>query len=264
MICFFAPPVNFVDTHLPTYHLSHQAVYGRQAGEVNQAVLMAVDDLQATAPTGGGYHIGKGVESPIGTPIALFGKPLIAPPRNSSYCSGASYAAMIGALDLLGRARSSELTYDRYEAIRMQETNGRCREDMVKLWGWWNADGPGSLYALAMFTRMGQRVDPIDAEPGDFCNINWKSGMGHSVVFLGWDWSPEGKPAMRFWSSQKNTNGLGDRTSNLSSMSGVVFTRLTNPEDLFEFDPTKKMPRSSVRYDSVNAVSEQLKQSAGR
>ena len=255
-----------VGVKLPTYHLQHERVFADQTSDYNRAVLAAVDKLQATAPDGGGYFTGvKAVpaESPIGVPVSLFGQPLLNPPRTSSYCSGASYAALIGALDTLLASRNSELRVDRQEAIRMQEPNGGRREDTVKLWGWWNADGPGSLYALALYSKMGERVGALDAEPGDFCNINWVKGPGHSVVFLGWDSTPEGEPTMRYWSSQKGTNGLGDQTSTLASMSGIVFTRLTHPERIFEFDPTKKMERLKIEYDSATVVAERLKQRGG-
>ena len=255
-----------VGVKLPTYHLQHERVFADQTSEFNRTVLASVDKLQATAPDGGGYFTGvKAVpaESPIGVPVSLFGHPLLSPPRRSSYCSGASYAALIGALNIIFDSRSSELSGDRLEAVRMQEPNGGRREDTVKLWGWWNADGPGSLYALALYTKMGERVGALDAEPGDFCNINWLKGPGHSVVFLGWDWTPEGEPTMRYWSSQKGTNGLGDQTSTLASMSGIIFTRLTHPEALFEFDPTKKMERLKIEYDSATVVAERLKQRGG-
>ncbi len=68
---------------------------------------------------------------------------------------------------------------------------------------------------------------------------------------------------MRYWSSQKGTNGLGDQTSSLASMSGLIFTRLTHPERIFEFDPTKKMERIKIEYDSATVVAERLKQSGG-
>ncbi|MBI1332454.1 MAG: hypothetical protein GC165_06210 [Armatimonadetes bacterium] len=261
MIHFLLPAMSYVWVHLPTYNLQHRQVFGWEATPYNQAVLAAVDEMQATAPEGGGYFIGVKAdppESPIGVPIALFGKPLLAPPRTSSYCSGASYSAFIGGLNTLLRSRSSELSADRFEAVRMQEPDGGRREDMVKLWGWWNADGPGSLYALALFSGMGERVSPFLAEPGDFCNINWLHGPGHSVVFLGWDTTPEGEIAMRFWSSQKGSNGMGDQTRPLSSMAGIVFTRLTRPEALFTFNPAKKMDRMPIDYDSAKIVAERL------
>ena len=248
---------------VPTGYQQQESV---GSNEINRAVLAAVNKLQAAAPDGGGYFTGvKAVpaESPIGIPLSLFGQPLLNPPRASSYCSGASYAALVGALDTLLATRSVELTPERLEAVRMQEPNGSRREDMVKLWGWWNADGPGCLYALAMYTHLGSRVGAMEAEAGDFCNIQWKKGNGHSVVFLGWEALATGEPAMRYWSSQKGTNGMGVQTSTLASMYGVVFVRLTHPEGLFELDPLKKMEKVKIEFDSASIVAERLKQRAG-
>lgn len=264
MISFFPSQTAFVTVRLPMYHFSHQAVYGQDAPELNQAVLMAIDEIQATAPDGGGYFMRSGANppaSPIGIPLKLADYRLINPTRGTSYCSGASYAAFVEALDTVTTSFQSEISPNRLEALRMQEMNGGLREDMVKMWGCWNADGPGSLYALSMFSKLGIRIDPLDAKPGDFCNLDWRNGMGHSVVFLGWDTTTDGEMAMRFWSSQKSTNGLGDRTARLSEVKGFVFTRLTNPEDILTFDPTKKIARVPVEYDSANLVATQLKQS---
>ena len=256
--------IALIGVKVPTGHLQQEVV---GSNEINQAVLAAVTKLQAGAPDGGGYFAGvKAVpaESPIGIPLSLFGQPLLNPTRTSSYCSGASYAALVGALDILLVARSAELTPERLEAVRMQEPDGSRREDMVKLWGWWNADGPGTLYALAMYTSMGSRVGAMEAKAGDFCNIQWKKGNGHSVVFLSWETLPTGEPAMRYWSSQKGTNGMGEQTSPLASMFGVVFVRLTHPEGLFELDPSKKMEKAKIEFDSASIVAERLKRSGGQ
>ena len=236
-----------------------------RTAEINRAVLDAVEKIQATAPDGGGYFTGPKAsppESPIGFPVCLLGSKLLEPPRSTSYCSGASYAALIGALDTLLAARAADLTPERLEAIRMQEPNGARREDFVKLWGWWNADGPGCLYALAMYSHLGSRIGASQAQPGDFCNIQWQHGNGHSVVFLGWERSPTGEPAMKYWSSQKGTNGLGVQTSALSTMFGMVFVRLTNPEGLFELDPGRKMEKVKIEFDSASIVAKRLKQRA--
>ena len=256
--------IALIGVKVPTGHFQQEVV---GSNEINQAVLAAVTKLQAGAPDGGGYFAGvKAVpaESPIGIPLSLFGQPLLNPTRTSSYCSGASYAALVGALDILLVARSAELTPERLEAVRMQEPDGSRREDMVKLWGWWNADGPGTLYALAMYTSMGSRVGAMEAKAGDFCNIQWKKGNGHSVVFLSWETLPTGEPAMRYWSSQKGTNGMGEQTSPLASMFGVVFVRLTHPEGLFELDPSKKMEKAKIEFDSASIVAERLKRSGGQ
>ncbi|MEI7576297.1 MAG: hypothetical protein WCK51_05340 [Armatimonadota bacterium] len=245
-------PPRVPSTEVPTYHISHLRKFGFGVPEPNRAVLHAVDIVQSTEPEGGGYFIGVKAdppESPIGYRVTFFDRPLLDPPRCSSYCSGASYAAFMTALDLLLESSRLTLSEDVLEAVRMQEPNGGRREDTVKLYGWWNADGPGSFYALCGFSQMGVRVSPKDALPGDFCNINWVKGPGHSVVFLGWEKTAEGEPGMRFWSSQASTNGLGDKTVAVSSISGFVFTRLTAPAKLAFLNPNLKMERPKVSYD---------------
>ena len=237
---------------VPTYHISHLRKFGFGVPEANRAVLHGVDIVQATAPDGGGYFIGLKAdppESPIGYRVTFLERPLLSPPRCTSYCSGASYAAFVTALDLLLGESGLRVSDEVQEAVRMQEPDGGRREDTVKLFGWWNADGPGSFYALCGFSEMGVRVSPKDALPGDFCNINWVKGPGHSVVFLGWEKTAEGEPGMRFWSSQASTNGLGDKTVPVSSIAGFVFTRLTAPAKLAALKPNMKMERMKVTYD---------------
>ena len=199
------------------------------------------------APDGGGYFANvkaSPAESPIGYALKLFGRPLLDPPRTTSYCSGSSYAAFIEALNLLLRdAAGDKISSDRLEAMRMQELDGGRREDGVKFWGHWNDDGFGSQFALVQYSGIGVEVKPIDARPGDFMNISWKSGNGHSVVFLGWHQDASGKKSVLYWASQKGTNGLGDQHSPLDKIQDVKIVRLVAPEKLFTFDPTTPVNR---------------------
>ena len=112
---------------------------------------------------------------------------MLAPTRTTSYCSGSSYAAFVEAMDrLLWRP----LDPARSELLRMQEPDGGRREDGTKAWGWWNADGFGCDFALVQYLGVGERIPVRDARPGDFMNVSWRSGLGHSVVFLGWAKDP--------------------------------------------------------------------------
>jgi hypothetical protein len=237
---------------LPTQHMSHLRKFGFEAPGINRVVLRAVDSVQAREPDGGSYFIGIKAtppESPVSYPVVFRDRPLLVPSRNSSYCSGATYAVVMTALELLLPPTRPGISESILEAVRMQEPDGGRREDTVKLYGWWNADGPGSYYALCEYTKMGTRIKPSEALAGDFVNINWVKGPGHSVVFLRWEKTVQGEPGMRFWSSQTSTNGLGDKVVPLSSISGFVFTRLTAPEKLAELDPTYQMVRPKVTYD---------------
>ena len=230
----FAPPALI---SAGPFHTRHAELLSFGVSKINREVLAAVDRVQATAMDGGGYFIGvKAVpaESPIGYPLKLKGKPMLHPPRTTSYCSGSSYSALIEALDrLLKKAPDAERT----ERLRMQEPDGDRREDETKAWGWWNADGLGCDYALVQYLGIGERIPAREAIPGDFMNISWKTGIGHSVVFLGWTRVEGTKPAIVFWSSQKGTNGLGDMVAALDTVKALSTVRLTRPERVLTFEP---------------------------
>jgi len=235
---------------LGTHHTRHFEVFGKFVegfnNGINGAILKGIDIVQAHAMDGGGYFTGKDsipTESPVYYNLHLFGRPLIEVPRHSSYCSGATYAAFIEALNLLLGERGAELSEERYEALRMQEPDGGRREDHVKFWGHWNADGFGSHYALVQYAKIGEVIAPNDLRPGDFVNISWRSGLGHSVIFLGWA-KVKGDKKMLYWSSQRATNGYGDQLVSLKRIKNIKAVRLTNPEGLFSFDPTTPVDTS--------------------
>ncbi|MCL5029452.1 MAG: hypothetical protein M1480_10615 [Bacteroidetes bacterium] len=234
-------------------NLNHLKNFKKYAKGYNLAVLRAIDSVQAHAMNGGGYFIGKDstpTESPIGYELKLFGNPLINPPRTTSYCSGSSYTTLMTSLNYILPKGGKKISKERLEAVRMQEPNGGRREDWIKFWGIWNADGFGSQYALVQYSKMGKNIKPVDAMPGDFMNISWKTGIGHSVVFLGWYIDKEGNKNVVYWSSQKGTNGMGDQVVPLSRIKEVKIVRLTNPQNLFKFNINqpvdKKVPGDEI------------------
>ncbi len=221
------------------HHTQHYEIFGKYVQGINAAILKGIDIVQAHAVDGGGYFTGKDsipTESPVSYNLQLFGKPLIEAPRHSSYCSGATYTAFIEALNLLMPDGAQRLSDDRLEAIRMQEPDGGRREDLVKFWGNWNADGAGSQFALVQYSGMGTEITPAQLRPGDFVNITWKKRFGHSVIFLGWI-TLKGDKKIVYWSSQKATNGYGDQVVTLRRIKTIKAVRLTNLDKLFEFDP---------------------------
>ncbi|HEX8521669.1 MAG TPA: hypothetical protein VF669_05380 [Tepidisphaeraceae bacterium] len=234
------------------HHEKHEALFGRDVAGLNVLVLRAIDRVQAKFRDGGGYFIGvkaKPAESPIGYELKLFDHNLLAPPRKTSYCSGSTYAALIETMNLVFR-EGGAMTAERLDAIRMQEADGSRREDHVKLWGHWNADGPGSQYALVQYSQMGEEIAPAHARPGDFANINWTNGGGHSVVFLGWVKDDAGNKSILYWASQPRTNGLGDQQTALNKIANIKFVRLTKPQNLFSFDPNANV-KLKVQYDKI-------------
>lgn len=225
------------------YHTRHHELFGKYTNGLNLAVLRGVDVVQAHAMDGGGYFVGKDslpTESPIGYDLTLWQQPLLKAPRTTSYCSGASYAAFIEALNLLWTNGADRLSADRFEALRMQEPDGSRREDMIKAWGWWNADGFGCHFCLVQYLQMGQEIKPNQLRPGDFINISWKSGLGHSVIFLGWA-IQDGDKKMLYWSSQRATHGMADQLVSLQRIKEIKAVRLNDASQLFRFDQNKKI-----------------------
>lgn len=248
------------DERLPdnAQHTEHLARFGGSIGGYNRLVLEGIDAAQLSAMDGGGYFIGVTAdppESPIGYGLSLLGEPLLDPPRQTSYCSGVTYTAFIEALNLrhdsteagrhkdAGDDQAPTLDPVRAEAMRMQEPDGGRREDGVKFWGHWNDDGFGSQFALVQYAGMGEEVTPNRARPGDFMNISWAKGGGHSVIFLGWHRDADGGKHLLYWSSQKGTHGMGDQLVPLSRIREVKVVRLTDPDKLFEFDPVQSVNR---------------------
>lgn len=244
-------PLPTVYADLPAHHVTHLKRLGRGQTRENRAVLAAVDEVQARAMDGGGYFVGVKAdppESPLGYDATFLGHPMLKAPRTTSYCSGGSYGVLLAALSRLLKGR--DLGSNHRELWRMQEPDGGRREDGVKAWGWWNADGPGCHYALVDYTGVGRRVPFRDARPGDFMNVSWKSGLGHSTVFLGTT-VRDGKPMLAMWSSQKGTNGYGDLLAPYDDVAGVVVVRLTSPERALGFTPS--FVNKKIEYDGVTA-----------
>lgn len=228
-------------------HTQHETIFGKYVTGYNDIVLKAIDIVQAHAMDGGGYFIGISTiptESPVGYPLKLFGMPLIVPPRTSSYCSGSTYTALIETMNLIFPDGDKKISLERFESMRMQEPDGGRRDDNIKFWGYWNTDGYGSQNALVQYSKMGIEIKPEDALPGDFMNIDWASGGGHSVIFLGWLKNDQGEKGVIYWSSQPGTNGYGDvLMDTLKSIRKVKITRLTNPENIFRFDIKQRVKR---------------------
>jgi len=227
------------DIDADAHHLDHDRIFGQYVDGFNRFILQGIDTVQKSALDGGGYFIGPHAvppESPIGYALSLFGNPLLVPPRKTSFCTGASYSALIEALDRIFAGTSRALSEDRAEAMRMQEPDGSRREDGVKFWGRWNGDENGILQALVNYSKMGTVVSQEQARPGDFMNISWKNGLGHAVVFLGWLRAKDGSQQVLYWSSQTGTNGLGDQISDMRRIRETTIVRLTQPDDLFTFD----------------------------
>ncbi|MGE5365311.1 MAG: hypothetical protein ACM3SM_14360 [Bacteroidota bacterium] len=229
------------------HHLDHYKTFSKYTSGYNLEVLRAIDSVQKHALDGGTYFIGLKAnppESPVNYELKLAGKSLVNPPRKSSYCSGSTYAAFMETLNLIFGDSLKSLSPERFEALRMQEPDGSRREDWNKFWGIWNADGFGSYYALMQYSDIGEPVKPEDARPGDFANLSWTSGNGHSVIILGWHYNEQGEKMLLYWSSQTGTNGYGDQSAAISRIAEMKVVRLKHPGNIFNFDITSKASKS--------------------
>jgi len=99
---------------------------------------------------------------------------------------------------------------------------------------------------------MGIDIKPIDAMPGDFMNISWKSGVGHSVIFLGWYINKDGKKSVVYWSSQKGTNGFGDQIVPLEKIKFVKIVRLIKPSNIFKFNVNNNKIDKNIPGDKID------------
>jgi len=242
------------DLKAGAYHTRHAELFSKYTSGVNVSILRGIDKVQSSAMDGGGYFTGpkaSPAESPIGYALSLFGHELLKPARKTSFCTGATYSALVEALNFLYATSPLALPADHLEAIRMQEPDGGRREDGVKFWGRWNADDTGADYALVQYAGAGQVIAPRDARAGDFMGISWKDGKSHSVIFLGWFVSKKAGRSMLVWSSQAVTNGLADYQVPLSRVAGVKIVRLTNPGALATFD-VNGPALTKVAWDSID------------
>jgi hypothetical protein len=234
------------DLEAETTHIRHAEIFSKYTNGYNLKILEGIDIVQATAPDGGGYFASIEAvppEAPVGYTLKIFNEVLFDPQRSTSYCSGSTYAAFIEGLNLLYNDKTVELPYPQFESLCIQEPDGGRREDTIKFWGKWNDDGYGNHFALVQYSKMGKKINPINARPGDFMNISWTNGGGHSVIFLGWYLDKDKKKNLLYWSSQTRTNGFGDELVNLDKIREVMTVRLTAPDNLFAFNVETKVDR---------------------
>lgn len=225
-------------TDFEIQNTNHYQFYSDYVTGYNRFILKAIDLVQSTAMDGGGYFIGKYAdppESPIGYELSLFNYPIIDPPRTTSFCTGATYATFIEAMNEIYDGTPVFLSSERMDALRMQEFDGSRRDDFCKFWGYWNAPA-GNVLSLTRYSEVGTEITPRDARPGDFVFIQNKNGTGHLVVFLHYFFDEDMEIHMKYWSSQNRTDGMGDASSEWENIDYIKVVRLTNPIDIFLFD----------------------------
>ena len=82
-------------------------------------------------------------------------------------------------------------------------------------------------------TGLGEAISDMEnARVGDFVQfwrVKEKGLSGHQAIFLGWVRNESGEiTAMRYWSSQKSTNGIGEHEEQIGANTGDI-----NPDKIY-------------------------------
>jgi hypothetical protein len=124
--------------------------------------------------------------------------------RGRTYCCGLTFEVWFRAWELWAAERGvDELRIAALPAARLHELKA----------DWFNARGNRGGPADALVPRgLGRRVERLEeARAGDFVQLWRGDGSGHSVVFRGWERADGRIVGLRYWSTQKATDGIGER-----------------------------------------------------
>ncbi len=99
----------------------------------------------------------------------------------------------------------------------------RTADDIRLLHKYWYGNSDESKETLVQYALeeldLGKAIEHDDAMPGDFVQYWRTNGSGHSVVFLNWVVDNGERIGVNYRSSQKATDGIGDRIEYFSDAS---------------------------------------------
>lgn len=180
-------------------------------GVINSTPLQAREpakDILAAAqaiPDGGSYVWANGSGSP--RDIRHDGEVILKTQEKGTYCSGFTFCVAMEAARERGLLKGKSAA-----AVRQFQ----------KLWYGSTKEAAERQCALAVEQLgIGREVKLLaDAQPGDFMQIWRTNKSGHSVLFL--DWVREGDQivGIKYRSSQKSTDGVGDRVEYFADAPG--------------------------------------------
>lgn len=175
-----------------------------RAGELNPHVLAVL----ASYPADGthGYHWPKqGPWRGITRTLTYAGEVLFeGDPQGRCHCSGLTFEVFLTAWMRWAR-----------ENHRPERLAGRSGAEVRAFQQRWFGEGGDrqTLRTALVEGRLGRDVPLESAQPGDFVQLWRHSGSGHSAVLLAVERDAAGAPAaLRYWSTQSSTNGIGERT----------------------------------------------------
>ena len=163
-------------------------------------------------PAEGGY-----VWSSTGCPEALVRgtDTLLRKSKAGTYCSGFTFTVFFKVMNECGAFDSLSLS----ELKRIQQewygiTAASAEQQCVYVMEKWN---------------LGSHIEKEHARPGDFVQFWRNNNSGHSAVFLDWSRDSEGNiVGIKYRSSQRSTNGIGERTEPIGADS-----RSLNPKRVY-------------------------------
>lgn len=169
------------------------------SAQAEQSIVEIARDF----PDGGGYHWVAGA-SGVKQPVTFRGETLLEACDEGSFCCGYTFAVAVRAAEERGLLADKSV-----EELK----------EFLKLW-YGAPGGDKTLVVLAAETLgVGRAVPLEEAKAGDFVQLWREGGSGHSVIFLDWVIEEGMKIGLRYRSSQKATDGIGDRVEYFSDAS---------------------------------------------
>ena len=180
---------------------------GWPALQAKEPVRPAKDILAAAKviPDGGTYVWDGG--SGVPHEIRHDGETIVKAQEKGTYCSGFTFTVVMEAAHKRGLLDGKSV-----EAVRKFQ----------KEWYGSTKDAAERQCALAVERLgIGREVERLEeAQPGDFVQIWRTNETGHSVVFLDWVRDGDELIGIKYRSSQKSTNGVGDRIEYFADAKG--------------------------------------------
>jgi hypothetical protein len=163
-------------------------------------------------PAEGGY-----VWSSTGCPEALVRgtDTLLRKSKAGTYCSGFTFAVFFKVMNDRGS----------FDSLNMSDLKS-IQQD------WYGNTAPSAerqcVYVMEKW-NLGSKIEMEHARPGDFIQFWRNNNTGHSALFLGWIRDGAGTiTGLKYRSSQRPTNGIGERTEPIGSAS-----RSLNPKRIY-------------------------------
>lgn len=188
-------------------------------GELNRHVLAVIK----TYPTDGTHRYNwpkDGSYSGVTEDVIYRGEVVAkANGKGEAFCCGLTFEVFVKAWKRWAKAKKRPIDIGGMDPRGLR----RLRSD------WFCAGEVRSGPVEALVSRgLGQQIVDLDkAKPGDFMQLWRKSGSGHSVVFVGWVRDRKGeRVALKYWSTQRSTKGIGFHTERFAGKSGLVREKL--------------------------------------